>query len=177
MLLLVFLFCALGVFSGGARAQSQENPPSDLQVKASREAAFGSYSEACKLYTQALKLLLARGQEAEGGAVYIKLGEINQMHGAFSLAEVNYNSGLDLLKRYAKPNDFRLVIALDDLGWLDIMWGRLMEGSRLLDQARMKAEEAPPNDPRLIGHLDTQAAYLTTTGKYSEARKLWTRAL
>ncbi len=117
------------------------------------------------------------GRQADAGAAYIDLAQIEQMRGAFPAAEMNYKKAIDLLKRSAQPNDLRLVMALDDLGWLYVSWGKLMDGSRLMDEARMKADGARPDDARLIRHLDTQAAYLMVRGRYSEAQTNWNRAL
>jgi tetratricopeptide (TPR) repeat protein len=171
------LLLTLFVFIGGACAQAPENPTKNLRLSAARAADMGSYDAARKLYQQELDHLFAIGDQSEAGAVYNELGEIDQIHGAFPTAEANYKKGIDLLKHNAQPNDLRLVTALDDLGWLYISWGRLMDGSRLLDVARSKAASAKPNDPRLIQHLDTQAAYLVVSGRYSEAQKEWSRAL
>jgi tetratricopeptide (TPR) repeat protein len=46
-----------------------------------------------------------------------------------------------------------------------------------MDEARAESEHANQEDPRLIQHWDMQAAYLVVTGRYSEARKDWARAL
>src|ERR1700735_1250048 len=98
--MLVFGFVLLAVAAVGASA-----------------AELGSYSEADK-YTHKVDLLIATGKQAEAASVYRGLGEDNQIHGEFSNAEVNFTKALDLLKRYAQPNDLRLVTAMDDLGWL-----------------------------------------------------------
>jgi tetratricopeptide (TPR) repeat protein len=173
---MVFLL-ALGVSVGGAGAENNPNLVQDLQLRASRAALLGNYEEARKYYFQELDLLVADGKQVEAGGVYLELGELTQIHGAFPAAESDYKTGLDLLKRYAQPNDLRLVGAMDDLGWLYITWGRFLEGSRLMDLARTKAQEAQQNDPDLIRHLDMQAAYQLVTGRYSEAKKDWNRAL
>ncbi len=172
----VFLL-ALSLSTASTRVENNANAVRDLQAKADHAFSVGNYDDARKYFVQELNLLVAKGEQARAGDVYIQLGEMNQIHGAFSTAESNYKSGLDLLKRYARPSDLRLVGAWDDLGWLYITWGRFLEGSRLLDLAQAKAEAAPPKDPNLIRHLDTQAAYQTVIGRYSEARRDWNRAL
>jgi tetratricopeptide (TPR) repeat protein len=134
-------------------------------------------NDAAKYYGQQVNLLLAKGRQAEAGVAYIELGEVLQIQGGFQPAEVNYKKGLELLKRSMPPNDLRLVAALDDLGWLYITWGRLEEGSRLLQQAQSKADKADTNAPGLIRHYDTRAAYLTVIGKFSEAQRDWKRAM
>jgi tetratricopeptide (TPR) repeat protein len=177
MTFLAVLLLTLFVFIGGAFAQASENTTPNLRISAALAADSGSYDTARTLYQQELDRLFALGDQAEAGAVYTELGEVDQIHGAFAMAEASYKKGVDLLKRYAQPNDLRLVSAIDDLGWLYISWGRLMDGSRLMDMARSKAAGAKPNDPRLIQHLDTQAAYLVVSGRYSEAQRVWSRAL
>jgi hypothetical protein len=87
-------------------------------LKAARASALGNFEDAQKLYLEEMNLLLAKGEQADAGDVYLRLGEIGQVHGAFKDAGASYKKGLDVLKRYAKPNDLRLVLALDDLGWL-----------------------------------------------------------
>jgi tetratricopeptide (TPR) repeat protein len=172
----VFLL-ALGVSVGGAGAENSPDPVGDLHLRASRAALLGSYEEARKYYLQELDLLIADGKQVEAAGIYLELGELTQIHGAFPAAESDYKTGLDLLKRYAQPNDFRLAGAMDDLGWLYITWGRFLEGSRLMDLARTKAQEAQQNNPDLIRHLDMQGAYQLVAGRYSEAKKDWNRAL
>jgi tetratricopeptide (TPR) repeat protein len=177
MSIFVFIVLAVGVFSCPAFAQASENPARDLQIKAVQAAEAGQYDEARKYYLQEAETLLATGKCSEAGEVYLELGEIAQIHGEFSVAEGNYKRGLELLERTSQPNDAQLVRALDDRGWLYVTWGRFADGSRLLGQARTKADRAQPHDPALIRHLDTQAAYLVVAGKYSEAQKNWNRAL
>lgn len=177
MILFVVFLAASFVFTDRAFALSSESTARDLQIHADNAAASGRYTEARKLYLQELDLLLAKGQLAAAGSVYSALGEITQIHGVFPSAETYYKKGLDLLKRNTPPNDLRLVGAMDDLGWLYTTWGRLLEGSRLMDEAESRASRAQPNDPGLIRHLDAQAAYLMVTGKYTEAQRNWNRAL
>ncbi|HEX5230559.1 MAG TPA: tetratricopeptide repeat protein [Bryobacteraceae bacterium] len=123
------------------------------------------------------RLLLAKGRPVEAGMAYTDLGEIMQVHGAFLDAEASYKKGLALLSHYTPPSDVRRVIAMDDLGWLYLTWGRLQDGSRLMDQARTHAARITTQDPVMIRHFDTQAAYNLVTGHYSEAHKDWDRAL
>jgi tetratricopeptide (TPR) repeat protein len=177
MNLLVVCLFTLFVFSGSAFAQAGENSARDLQLKAARAAELGNYDDARKLYLQAVDKLLSNDRQAEAGTIYTQLGEVAQIHGSFPTAEATFKKSIDLLTRYAQPNDLRLGGALDDLGWLYVTWGRLADGSRFLDQARTLADRAQPNDPSLIRHFDTQAAYLTVIGKYSEAQRDWNRAL
>jgi tetratricopeptide (TPR) repeat protein len=158
MVVLIVLFLAIGVFGG-------------------RAADLGNYSDAAKYYHHTAEVLIAKGKQAEAGAIYMELGEEDQIHGLFSTAEVDFKQGLDLLKRYAQPNDLRLVTAMDDLGWLYITWGKAIEGSRLMNLAWTRAVGADPNDPLLIRHLDSQAAYKMIKGRYSEAQTDWNRAL
>ncbi len=177
MIFFVVFLAASFVFTGRACALSGESTARDLQIHADNAAASGRYDEARKLYLEELDLFLAKGQFAAAGSVYSALGEITQIHGVFPAAEAYYKKGLDLLKRSTPPNDLRLIGAMDDLGWLYTTWGRLMDGSRLMDEAESKANRAQPNDPGLIRHLDAQAAYLMVTGKYTEAQRNWNRAL
>src|SRR5581483_3670013 len=58
-----------------------------------------------------------------------------------------------------------------------VTWGKASAGARFLEEARDKGRNAAANEPRLIAHLDTQAAYATVIGKYSEGQKTWKRAL
>jgi len=158
-------------------ALSVSASPQALELKAARAAELGRYDDACKFYFQELNLLRASGDRAGVGRVYIELGEITQVHGELSTAEANYKQGLALLDRYAALHDVLRATALDDLGWLYVSWGRFIDGSRLMEKARILADGAHPNDPELIRHLDMQAAYLMVAGKYSEARTDWQRAL
>jgi tetratricopeptide (TPR) repeat protein len=171
------LLVAMSVFSVCAFAQPGDDAVRLLHVQAVQAVEGGQYEEARQSYVKEINLLLAKGRQAEAAGAYTELGEITQIHGSFSAAEGNYRNGRELLERYGPPNDLRLVTVLDDLGWLYVTWGRITDGSRLLDQARKKAETARSDEPTLIRHLDTQAAYLVVVGKYSEAQKAWTRAL
>ncbi len=177
MIFFVVFLAASFVFTGRALALSNESSARDLQIHADNAAASGRYDEARKLYLRELDSLLAKGQLVAAGSVYSELGEITQIHGLFPAAEAYYKKSLELLKRNAPPNDLRLVGAMDDLGWLYTTWGRLPDGSRLMDEAENRANRAQPSDPGLIRHLDAQAAYLMVTGRYTEAQRDWNRAL
>jgi tetratricopeptide (TPR) repeat protein len=177
MAFLVVFLLTFFVFGGPAFAQLGTNPVTDFGFKAASAADLVNYGEARNYYLQELDLLAAKDKQGEAASVYTDLGEITQIHGGFATAEAYYKKALDLLKSLAQPNDWRLVAAMDDLGWLYVTWGKLIDGSRLMDIARTKAEHARPNDPRLIRHFDAQAAYLVVTGRYSEAQKDWNRAL
>ncbi len=176
-MILIFIVVALSVSGLRAYAETSGDLARNYDMKAVRAADLGRYYEARKLYLQELDLLLAKGKRVEAGAVYTQLGEISQIHGAFPTAETSLKKGLELLRHYAQPNDWRMVVTLDDLGWLYITWGKFMEGARLMNLARTQAEAAQPEDPRLIRHFDSQAAYLVVAGRYSEAQKDWNRAL
>jgi len=172
----VLLF-AVFICANGGFAQSDGAFGRQLIANAAFLASTASYDDARHACLDAANLLLAKGERGGAAEIYVQLGEISQVHGSFQFAEAVYRKALDLLDRSRDPDDFRSVSALDDLGWLYVTWGRYIEGARLLDQARSRADGLPPNDPRLIQHLDTQAAYLVVAGKYSEAQKNWERAL
>ena len=130
MIFTVFFLLALSVSGGLAYAESGMDLVRHLQTK------------------------ITEGKQVDAAGVYAKLGELTQIHGAFAAAETSLEKSIDLLNRYAPPNDLHLVTALDDLGWLYITWGKYVDGSRIMDLARTKAEGAQPNDPSLIRHLD-----------------------
>lgn len=114
------------------------------------------------------------GEAAEG---YLRAGEVSQVRGDWPRAETLYKTALGLLQHSAALDDLPRVTAFDDLGWLYVSWGKMAEGARLMDEARARAERVEPDDPRLIQHWDTQAAYLVVLGRYSEARRDWAHAL
>lgn len=172
----IFLL-TISVFAGSAFAENSNNPVTAVRKVSSRAAALKTYDETRRLYLWELEQLLAKGKLPEAGVICTQLGEINQLHGMFPAAETDYKKALDLLKRSVPANDLRMVKAMDDLGWMYITWGKYTDGARLMDQARARGDRARANDPGLIGHLDTLAAYLEVTGKYSEAAKQWTRAM
>jgi len=152
MIFTVFFLLALSVSGGLAYAESGMDLVRHLQTK------------------------ITEGKQVDAAVVYAKLGELTQIHGAFPAAETNSKKSIDLFNRYAPPNDLHLVTALDDLGWLYITWGKYVDGSRIMDLARTKAEGAQPNDPSLIRHLDCQAAYQVVAGKVLRAQKNWNGA-
>lgn len=171
----------IGVFSllllnGNALVQASVAPARLLDKSAAGDAEAGKYDQAVGLYTKELNLLLASGKRPEAGAIYIDLAEIDHVRGTFPLAESNYKRGIDLLRHYA-PRDARLVRALDGLGWLYVTWGRNFEALRTMDQAHQAGERAQMSTVALLSHLDTQAAYLCVTNRYSEAQREWKRAL
>lgn len=177
--MLFFVFISLALISTGAAFAGPDTRLSDksLEAQAVDASNKGDLDDAIHLYGNELKQLLAKGRFADAGTIYCALGEAYQVHGNFPSAEADYKQGLTLLKKYADPGDLRTVAALDDLGWIYVTWGRLNDASRLLDEARHLSEKAKTNDPALIRHLDTQAAYLVVIGKYSQAEKVWNRAL
>jgi tetratricopeptide (TPR) repeat protein len=163
----VLLSLALSVSAG----------PRALDVKAARASELGSYQDARRFYVQELNLLRANGDHTGVGKVYMELGELAQVQGELSIAEANFKQGLAILSRYAGPQDMLRVTALDRLGWLYVSWGRFVDGSRLMEKARILADAAQPYHPALIRHLDMQAAYLMMAGRYSQAQRDWQRAL
>lgn len=172
----------IGVFSvlllnGNALVQANVSPVNVLQYSAARDAESGKYDEATNLYTKQLNLLLANGKRSEAGGVYLDLAEVSHLRGAFSLAESSYKRAIDLLRHNSKPNDAGLVHALDGLGWLYVTWGRDLDALRTMDQARELGERLVLSADNLLGHLDTQAAYLSATNRYSEAKREWKQAL
>jgi tetratricopeptide (TPR) repeat protein len=167
----------LCLFCGSAFAQNGGDFALVLHAKGRRAAESGYYDAAQRFYAQQLTVLLANGREAEAGEVYDDLAEVMEIQGFFVSAEATYKKAIDLLKHYAQPNDMRLVTALDNLGWMYVTWGRTGDATRLIGEARTKADGVPPDDPGLIGHLDTQAAFHVALGRYSEAEKNWNRAL
>ncbi|HTW66565.1 MAG TPA: tetratricopeptide repeat protein [Bryobacteraceae bacterium] len=144
--------------------------------------AAGAAPAKTKALTQYHKLVAldrsSKGPGSSMGSVYINLGEQAQDTGRFSIAERNYRRAIAEFGESADPPDWRKVIALDDLGWLYVTWGRLNDGSRLLDEARAYAgENSGTRDPLVIRHLDTQAAFCVLLGRYTEAQHLWNQAL
>ncbi len=121
-----FVIAVFGLLflNGTVLLEARATPTDILGNLALHDARFGKYDEAVSLYTQELNLLLASGKRSEAGGVYLNLAEVNHLRGAFALAESSYERGIDLLRRYARPNDGRLVHALDGLGWLYATWGR-----------------------------------------------------
>lgn len=161
----------------GAAAEDLNETPFQDAGKAVLEAESGNYETARQGFLRQVNMFLAKGQMAAAGEAYVRLGDIAQVHGAFLAAELTYRKGIDLLVHNTPPEDLRASFAMDDLGWMYVTWGRLPDGSRLMDQARARAEHVLPNDAGLIRHLDVQAAYNVVIGRYSEAYKNWNRAL
>jgi tetratricopeptide (TPR) repeat protein len=160
--------------TGGGGA---ELPTEDLRHMAVLSTEVGLVAAARVYYQLELDILEQTGRGTEAGSVYIALGEISQSNGDYPKAESEYKKAIAALERTG-PGGFSLAIALDNLGWLYVTCGRLSEGSGLLDEARSMAEQASAGkDPRLIRHLDTQAAYRSILGQHSEAQRLWRRAL
>jgi tetratricopeptide (TPR) repeat protein len=150
----------------------------DLHNMAVLSSDAGLEDDAETYYEAELKALQRHGQGAEAGAVYVDLGEQEQLAGRFSKAEAEYTRALAAFQGSTHAADSRKVTALDDLGWLYITWGRLNDGARLLDRAQAQAEQDTRiSPPILIRHLDTQAAYRLLLGQYTEAERLWQRAL
>lgn len=107
----------------------------------------------------------------------LRAGEISEVRGNFPGAEESFHKALNLLQHSEGADPLPRIQAFDDLGWLYVTWGKMTEGSRLMDEARAAAEHADPDDARLIQHWDTQAAYLLVVGRYSEARNDWAHAI
>lgn len=177
MICVVFISFALLLSGAAFAAQNNGDSYKSLEAQAVAASNQGDVSKALNLFKRELQWLMSQARLAEAGAIYCALGEVYQVHGDFPSAEAHYKQGLHLLKENAPPADFRTVAALDDLGWLYVTWGKLDEASRLIGEARVLAERLRANDPGLIRHLDTQAAYLVVIGKYSDAEKSWNRAL
>lgn len=150
----------------------------DLHNIAVLASDAGLPDEADKYYQSELQQLGKGGPPSEISRVYVDLGEQAQVEGRFSEAEADYQRALRVLASGTDPSDPYATIALDDLGWLYVTWGRLDDGARLLDQAQSRGEQNPRlSDPQWMKHLDTQAAYRVLQGKYTDAQRLWTRAL
>ena len=177
MNLLVVLFLVLALCVPRTPAQTSQNSWVELDEEAFQAANSGDLDRSIKLYSEASSQLLARGQKADAGVVYMNLGELAQIHGQLPLAEADFRRGLDLLEHSASHDDLRLVEVLDDLGWLYVTWGKAAQGAELIKDARERAKHAPSNEPRLVTHLDTQAAYATVIGKYSEGQRIWKQAI
>ncbi len=138
----------------------------------------GRYEDAEKTFQRELDLLAASDRQSASGRVYLALGGVLQLEGAFSAAENSYKNAIDVFERYAGPKDPQTAAALNGLGWLYTLWGKMDQADQLLQKARNLAEKSmAPDDPGLIRFLDTNASFLTMTGKYSEAEKLWKRAV
>jgi tetratricopeptide (TPR) repeat protein len=140
--------------------------------------ACGFAESTGKGYSNEAALRVANGNKStEVAQVYLRMGETAEVRGDFPAAEALFKEARDVLERGVSADDSPRVATLDDLGWLYVTWGKMAEGSRLMDEAQAQAERMDPEDPRLIKHWDTQAAYLVVARRYSEARKDWTHAL
>lgn len=137
----------------------------------------GHYAEAKRYLQRELDVLAGSSNQAAAGRAYLSLAGVLQLEGAFSAAETAYKSAIDVLGD-GKANDAQIATALNRLGWLYTLWGRTEEAGQYLHRAWNLARNAiAPDDPLLIRFLDTQASFLTYLRKYSEAEKLWKRAL
>lgn len=163
--------------NGSALAPANSSTVADLQAKAVAAADVGKYEQAVKYYRQERDLLIATARQADAGAIDIEIAELAHIAGRFPDAEARFEQGIALLRRYGRPDDLRLINGLDGLGWLYVTWGRNADGARRLDEARARAERVRMESTSLLIHLDTQAAYLSVAGRYSEAQKEWKRAL
>jgi len=154
-----------------------EIPVQDLHNMAVLSTEIGFDAAARGYYQSELEFFQRTGREREAGSVYTALAEISQSDGDYSKAESEYKQAMVALER-TDLGGSSLRTVLDDLGWLYVIWGRLNEGSRLLNEARSIAEPNPAGgDPSLIRHLDTQAAYKSLLGQYNEAQRLWRKAI
>lgn len=150
----------------------------DLRDLAVIATEIGSDDEARKLYQSELEILERDGRVRDAGLVRTSLGEILQIDGDFPKAEAEYHAAIDIFRRIGSSGDLLLVTTLDELGWLYVTWGRLDQGARLLDEARSDAARNPVTlDPSLVRHFDTQAAYRAILGQYTEAQRLWRKAI
>jgi tetratricopeptide (TPR) repeat protein len=152
-------------------------PAGDLHNLAVLSSEIGLDDAARMYYEWELGILQRHGRIVDAGVVYTALAELSQTSGHFSKAEAEYKRAIATFDHSSYPSDLHVVAALDELGWLYITWGRLEDGSRLLDEARAKAEHSPLSSPSAIRHLDTQAAYRVILGEYTQAQRLWKQAL
>ena len=164
------------------RADASEKPdqtlPDDLHNIASISSALGRYQDAERFYRRAADILERRGETVDAGLTYTSLAEVLQIEGSFANAEASYSKAVVLLNQYAGSGDLRTAKALNAMGWLYTLWGKVDKAKQILQKALTAATRALPEDsPKLILFLDVQASFLTTTGKYSEAEKLWRKAL
>ena len=150
----------------------------DLHNMAVIHTDMGSYREAKIYFHRELELLQHAGNQVAAGLAYRSIAGILQIEGAFSEAEASYENALELLNRYAGPNDVRTATTLNSMAWLYTLWGRTLEARQYLEKASEAVKGAlPPNDPHFIRFLDVRASFLSTMGKYSEAEEVWERAL
>ena len=164
------------------RSEASEQPdkilPEDLHSIAALSTGMGRYEDAKNFYRRELAVLDRRGEKAESGVAYTSLGEVLQIEGSFAEAETSYRKAVELLNQYAGPADLRTAKALNAMGWLYTLWGKVDKAKQALQKALGVASNALPEDsPKLIHFLDVQASFLTTTGKYSDAERVWQKAL
>jgi tetratricopeptide (TPR) repeat protein len=106
------------------------------------------------------------------------LGEVSQIEGLFPEAEVAFTKAVALLNRYAGPRDIRTASALNTLGRLYNVTGRSKEAVVTLDKAwRMAQTILPEDSPDLVPFLDSQASLFCQNSRFTEAEKLWLRAV
>jgi tetratricopeptide (TPR) repeat protein len=154
-----------------------ELPVGDLHGMAVLSSEVGADGDARRYYQSELEILQRHGRLLEAGAVYTALAELSQFDGEFRRAEVEYKQALAVLQR-SGPNSLALATVLENLGWLYVTWGRLNDGSRLLDEGQSVAQRCQcSQSASWIRHLDTQAAYRTILGQYTEAQRLWRQAI
>ena len=155
-----------------------EQHAKDLQSMGALCGELGHYEDAKAYYSREVEVLRGSGNPAAAGQAYLSVAGILQIEGSFSEAETSYQNAIEALSRSAGTKDIRTAAALNGLGWLYTLWGRTEEAGRLLEKARVTAEKSlAPGDPRLIHFVDAQASFLATTGRYSEAEKLWKQAI
>ena len=152
--------------------------PEDWHSIAALSTGIGRYEDAKNFYRHELAVLEQQGEKVESGVAYTSLAEVLQIEGSFAEAEASYRKAVELLNQYAGPTDLRTAKALNAMGWLYTLWGKVDKAKRALQQALGVATKALPEDsPKLIRFLDVQASFLTTTGRYSDAERVWQKAL
>lgn len=150
----------------------------DLQSMGVLYGEAGRYAEAKKDFQRELDVILASDSQAASGRAYLSLAGVLQLEGAFSAAEASYKNAIDAFERYAGPYDEQTATALNSLGWLYTLWGKMDEAGQFLQRGWSAAEKGlAPNNPARIRFLDTKASFLTAAGKYSDAERLWKQAL
>jgi tetratricopeptide (TPR) repeat protein len=153
-----------------------EFPVADLINLANLATVSGKFSEADYYFQAALKRIDDGASNPTLKAeLYIGRGWLMQMQGAYTAAETNYNSALQI----ASPsNNLLNAEALNRLGRLYLQTGRFTDASGLLQRGRVLAEKAlPADDSRLTIFFDSEAYLLFEAGRYSEAEKEWLKAL
>lgn len=156
---------------------SADQRAQDLQSLGVLYSEAGRYADAEKHFQLEVDVLEGGGNQSAIGRAYMSMAGVRQLEGAFAGAETSYKKAIDAFD-LAGLNDKEEALALNGLGWLYTLWGKTGEADRFLQKAWNAAKKTlAPDDPSLIRFLDSQASYLTMVGKYSEAEKLWTRAL